>query len=167
MIYCISRNTSKHWDPKVRSDYILDRGQKEIASWNTWSKISHYLSEKNKNTPFYIKPTTLIWASTDRHLTNSFSSRPPHWVLILVHSAIESQYCCEIHHRSAQREGWREIKHYTSSGINLIMPLFFQYTERYWRYRSNYTYTYTCVTPCIFTLYWKQNQYTTSLRDQR
>ena len=65
--------------------------------WNTWIKISHYLSEKIKNTPFYIRPTTLIWASTDRHMMNSFSDYgPPHWILILVHSAIESQYCWEI-----------------------------------------------------------------------
>ena len=32
VIYYISRNTSKHWDPKVRSYYILDRGQKEITA---------------------------------------------------------------------------------------------------------------------------------------
>ena len=67
----------------------------KIASWNTWSKISHYLSEKNKNTPFYIRPTTLIWASTDRHMMNSFSDYGPpplntnfspqhHWVSILL-----------------------------------------------------------------------------------
>ena len=38
-------------------------------------KISRYLSEKNKNTPFYIRPTiTLIWVSTDRHMMNSFSN---------------------------------------------------------------------------------------------
>ena len=61
---------------------------KQIASWNTWSKISHYLSEKIKNTPFYIRPTTLIWASTDRHMMNSFSDYGhPHWMQILVHSA--------------------------------------------------------------------------------
>ena len=32
VIYYISRNTSKHRDPKVRSYYILDRGQKEITA---------------------------------------------------------------------------------------------------------------------------------------
>ena len=88
VIYYISRNTSKHWDPKVRGYYILDRGQKEItAIHRSWlphracgiNCLLKYVKQnqslffgKNKNTPFYIRPTTLIWASTDRHMTNSF-----------------------------------------------------------------------------------------------
>ena len=31
------------------------------------AKISHYLSEKIRNTPFYIMAATLIWTLTDRH----------------------------------------------------------------------------------------------------
>ena len=68
-----------------------------IATWNTWSKISHYLLGKIK-TPFYIRPTTLIWASNDRHNYDEFLFRL--WTSTLntdfSHSAIKSQYCWEI-----------------------------------------------------------------------
>ena len=66
-----------------------------FASWYTWSKISHWLSEQNKNTTFYIWPSTLIWASTNSHMMNFFFqvwTSPPNtdfspqhqWVSILL-----------------------------------------------------------------------------------
>ena len=90
---CISRNASKHLDQKVRSYYILDRGQKKIrAIHRSWllhrtcgiNCLFIYVKENQslsfvKKSSFHIRPTTLIWASTGRHMTNSFSDYgPPH-----------------------------------------------------------------------------------------
>ena len=95
--------STKLLHPGLRSKRNYDYSSFVVAAPRLWNKLPLQIreaksvtifQEKNKNTPFYIRPTTLICTSTDRHMTNSFSDYgPPHWILCLVHSAIESQYC--------------------------------------------------------------------------
>ena len=66
--FYISRKTSKHWDPKVRSYHILDRGQTNnghssfvVAAPRLWNKLPLEIREAKSVTIFRKKhPPTVI-----------------------------------------------------------------------------------------------------------
>ena len=80
--------STKLLHPGPRSKINYGHSSFVVAAPRLWNKLPLEIREaksvnifwkKIKNTPFYIRPTTLICAFTDRHMMNSFSDYgPPH-----------------------------------------------------------------------------------------
>ena len=97
--------STKLLHPGPRSKRNYGHSSFVVAPPRLWNKLPLQIHEAKSVTIFRkrlkthlltldLPPNLLIWASTDRHMMKFFSDYgPPHWILISVHSAIESQYC--------------------------------------------------------------------------